>query len=145
MLVYRSIKRYFSLLRHAFSRSVINIFVCISILIKTFIFIIWIEKKKLVVPWMVVGTFNILWCIIAVILFLASPVTPPTVLVSLRRAKSREKIKILSFKSFLKTASFAWEEIGIYLLSIVFSLYCILVVWSFFKQLKRNNQANCIL
>ena len=102
------------------------------------------EKRRLIIPWMVVCIVNILWCIIAVILFLASPVTPPTVLVSLRRSKSREKLKQLKFRDFLKTASFAWEEIGIYLVSIILSLYCILMVWSFLKKIKRSNQVNII-
>ena len=102
------------------------------------------EKRRLIIPWMVVCIVNILWCIIAVILFLASPVTPPTVLVSLRRSKSREKLKQLKFRDFLKTASFAWEEIGIYLVSIILSLYCILMVCSFLKKIKRSNQVNII-
>ena len=104
-----------------------------------------IEKRKLLVPWITLIVVNIVWCLIAIILFVASPVTPPTVLVSIRMSKAREKLKHLQFKDFQKSyTSYAWEEIGIYLVSIALSLYCILIVWSFFRRMKRNSESNIV-
>ena len=103
------------------------------------------EKQKLIVPWMIGYTTYILWCMIAFILFFSSPVTPPTFLVSLRMRKSFDKLIHLHFKDFIKTASHAaWEEIAIYLTLVVLNLYFLLVVWSFFKKLKRHDKVNVI-
>ena len=97
------------------------------------------------IPWMVVFTIYALWCLIAFILFFASPVTPPTFLVSLRMRKSFDKLIHLHFKDFIKTATHAaWEEIGIHLAVIVLGLYCILVVWSYFKKMKMYDKVNVI-
>lgn len=74
------------------------------------------EKPKLLIPWMIISLVNIVWCIVSIIL-----------------------VFVLVQSTVDGNATYAWGELGSFVISILLTVYLEIVVLSLYNKL--NNPA----
>ena len=85
-----------------------------------FQFFAFSEKPKLLIPWMIISLVNIVWCIVSIIL-----------------------VFVLVQSTVDGNATYAWGELGSFVISILLTVYLEIVVLSLYNKL--NNPAPQII